>query len=90
MFATVREITIREAGGSDSDPVEPLDLSSSCTNRWHLIDAAKFLIRYRRLVGDPISFETTYARACCDRSRRRITSPWPTTKRWRTSTATAP
>ena len=61
MFSTVREITIREAGGSDSDPVEPLDLKASCTNRWHLIDAAKFLIRYRRLVGDPISFETTYA-----------------------------
>ena len=61
MFSTVREITIREADGSDSDPVEPLDLKASCTNRWHLIDAAKFLIRYRRLVGDPISFETTYA-----------------------------
>lgn len=61
VFATVREITIREASGSDSDPVEPLDLKDSCTNRWHLIDAAKFLIRYRRLVGDPISFETTYA-----------------------------
>ena len=61
MFSTVREITIREASGSDSDPVEPLDITASCTNRWHLIDAAKFLIRYRRLVGDPISFETTYA-----------------------------
>jgi hypothetical protein len=61
MFATVREITIREATASDSDPVEPLDMSDACTNRWHLIDAAKFLIRYRRLVGDPISFETTYA-----------------------------
>lgn len=61
MFSTVREITIREASASDSDPVEPLDMKDSCTNRWHLIDAAKFLIRYRRLVGDPISFETTYA-----------------------------
>lgn len=61
MFATVREITIREATASDSDPVEQLDISDSCTNRWHLIDAAKFLVRYRRLVGDPISFETTYA-----------------------------
>ncbi len=61
MFSTVREITIRESFGSDSDPVEPLDMKASCTNRWHLIDAAKFLIRYRRLVGDPISFETTYA-----------------------------
>jgi hypothetical protein len=61
MFSTVREITIREASASDSDPVEPLDMTASCTNRWHLIDAAKFLIRWRRLVGDPISFETTYA-----------------------------
>ncbi len=61
IFSTVREITIREASASDSDPVEALDMSDSCTNRWHLIDAAKFLIRYRRLVGDPISFETTYA-----------------------------
>jgi hypothetical protein len=61
VFSTVREITIREATASDSDPVEPLDLQLSCTNRWHLIDAAKYLIRWRRLVGDPISFETTYA-----------------------------
>ena len=61
VFATVREITIREASASDSDPVEPLDMKASCTNRWHLIDAAKYLIRWRRLVGDPISFETTYA-----------------------------
>ena len=61
MFSTVREITIREASGSDSDPVEVLDMRDSCTNRWHLIDAAKYLIRWRRLVGDPISFETTYA-----------------------------
>jgi hypothetical protein len=61
MFSTVREITIREASASDSDPVEPLDMKASCTNRWHLIDAAKYLIRWRRLVGDPISFETTYA-----------------------------
>jgi len=61
MFSTVREITIREASASDSDPVEPLDMTASCTNRWHLIDAAKFLIRWRRLVGDPISFETTYS-----------------------------
>jgi hypothetical protein len=36
-------------------------MKASCTNRWHLIDAAKHLIRWRRLVGDPISFETTYA-----------------------------
>lgn len=61
VFSTVREITIREASASDSDPVVPLDLRASCTNRWHLIDAAKYLIRWRRLVGDPISFETTYA-----------------------------
>ncbi len=61
VFSTVREITIREASASDSDPVEPLDMTASCTNRWHLIDAAKYLIRWRRLVGDPISFETTYA-----------------------------
>lgn len=61
VFSTVREITIREASASDSDPVVPLDMKASCTNRWHLIDAAKYLIRWRRLVGDPISFETTYA-----------------------------
>lgn len=61
VFSTVREITIREASASDSDPVEQLDMAKSCTNRWHLIDAAKYLIRWRRLVGDPISFETTYA-----------------------------
>jgi hypothetical protein len=61
VFSTVREITIREASASDSDPVVPLDMKASCTNSWHLIDAAKYLIRWRRLVGDPIRFETTYA-----------------------------
>ncbi len=61
VFSSVREITIREASASDSDPVESLDMKDSCTNRWHLIDAAKYLIRWRRLVGDPISFETTYS-----------------------------
>ena len=61
VFSTIREITIRESSASDSDPVEQLDMRVSCTNRWHLIDAAKYLIRWRRLVGDPISFETTYS-----------------------------
>ena len=51
----------REATTPDDAPLEELDLSLYCTNRWHAIDAAAYLIRSRRLVDHTISFDTTPA-----------------------------
>ena len=62
MFPTEREILVREAApyGSNTMPIEALDLSGFCTNENHAIDVAKFTLRLRRLRDHAISFETTY------------------------------
>jgi hypothetical protein len=60
VFPTERELLVREAGSSDTDPIEALDLSDYCTNRDHAIDAAKYLIRMRRIPTHTIKFQTTY------------------------------
>jgi hypothetical protein len=63
LFPVVRELLVREsdaAGGSDQDTVEQLDMSAYCTSRSHAIDAAKFLIRMRRIPTHTISFETMH------------------------------
>ena len=60
MFPVVREMLIREAGyGSDIER-ETLDMSDFCTNRQHAIDAAKFMIRMRRVPTHTIQFTTTH------------------------------
>ena len=63
LFPVVREVLVREsdsAGGSDADPIEQLDMSAYCTSRNHAIDAAKFLVRMRRIPTHTISFKTTH------------------------------
>ena len=62
MFPTEREVLVREAApyGSDTMPIEAIDLSGFCTNENHAIDVAKFTLRMRRLRDHAISFETTY------------------------------
>ena len=63
LFPVVREVLVREsasAGGSDTDPVEQLDMSAYCTSRAHAIDAAKFLIRMRRIPTHTITFNTMH------------------------------
>jgi len=51
---------VREASGSATDPVESIDLSDYVTSREHAIDAAKFIIRMRRIPTHAISFRTTH------------------------------
>ena len=62
MFPTEREVLVREAApyGSDTMPIEAVDLSGFCTNESHAIDVAKFTLRMRRLRDHAINFETTY------------------------------
>ena len=62
IFPTEREVLVREVApfGSDTDPVESLDLSDYVTNREQAIDAAKYIIRMRRIPTHVISFRTTH------------------------------
>ena len=60
IFPTEREVLVREAISSSTDPVESLDLSDYVTSRAHAIDAAKFIIRMRRIPTHAISFRTTH------------------------------
>jgi len=60
IFPTEREVLVREASGSATDPVESIDLSDYVTSREHAIDAAKFIIRMRRIPTHAISFRTTH------------------------------
>jgi hypothetical protein len=60
IFPIEREILIRETVGSDTDPIESIDLTDSCTNRKHAIDVAKYLIRFRRIPTHTIRFQTTF------------------------------
>ncbi len=60
IFPVERELRIREAGASDTDPTESLDVSDYCTNRNHAVDVAKYLIRMRRIPTHTIKFTTTY------------------------------
>ena len=60
LFAVTKEILVAEAGGSGIEPIELLDMTTYCTNRWHAIDAAKLLIRSRRYSTHVTKQETTY------------------------------
>ena len=60
LFAVTREILVAEAGGTGVEPIEVLDMTAYCTNRWHAIDAAKLLIRFRRYSTHVIKQVTTY------------------------------
>jgi len=62
VFPTELEVLVREASpfGADTDPIESLDLSDYVTSRQHAIDAAKFVVRMRRIPDHAIRFETTH------------------------------
>jgi hypothetical protein len=53
---------VREAAphGSDTLPIESVDLSNFCTNENHAIDVAKFQLRMRRFRDHSIKLRTTY------------------------------
>ena len=60
LFPVVREVLVREVSASATDPIEQIDMSSYCTSREHAIDAAKFIVRMRRIPQHVISFSTTH------------------------------
>lgn len=60
IFPTVREVLVREASASSDIERESLDVSDFATNRDHAIDAAKFIIRMRRIPTHTISFQTSF------------------------------
>ncbi len=71
LFPVEREVVVREASpfGSDSDPLESLDLSDYVTNEQHVIDVCKFRIRSKRLRDHVVKFTITYdslAGVCAD------------------------
>lgn len=59
LFARERSAVVREASTSETAPFEQLDLSAWCTNYRQAIDAACFVIRFRRLSDHRIKFQTT-------------------------------
>jgi len=58
-FSTVREVLIKEASYTPLDTVS-LDMTDYCTQRNHAIDAAKFIIRMRRLTDHVVRFKVTH------------------------------
>ena len=60
LFPVVREVLVREINGSETDPIEQLDMSGYCTSRTHAVDAAKFLVRMRRIPTHVIEFQTMH------------------------------
>jgi hypothetical protein len=62
LFPVEREVVVREASplGSDSDPIESIDLGDYVTNEDHVIDVCKFKIRAKRLRDHVIKFTITY------------------------------
>lgn len=60
LFPVVRELIVREAFESEGILLESIDMSDYCTNKAHAIDAAKYVIRMRRVPTHTISFETTH------------------------------
>ena len=59
-FPVTREVLVREKGYGGNPQTEQLDMSAFCTNRQHAIDAAKYMIRTRRLTDHIIKFKTTH------------------------------
>lgn len=58
-FPVVREALVSESGYAPLDTVS-LDMSDYCTQRDHAIDAAKFIIRMRRIADHTVTFKVTH------------------------------
>ena len=58
-FSVVREALVSESGYTPLSTVS-LDMTDYCTRRNHAIDAAKFLIRMRRIADHVARFQTTH------------------------------
>ena len=58
LFPVIREVTVREAGTSETAPIETIDMSEFCTSERHAIDVAKFKCRLKRLSTHQVNFAT--------------------------------
>lgn len=58
-FALVREVLVKEVGYTPLETVS-LDMTDYCTQRNHAIDAAKFIIRMRRITDHLVKFKITH------------------------------
>ena len=58
VFPVEREIFVRETSASENDIIEPVNIAEYCTNRYHAIDCACYIIRMRSLITHTISFST--------------------------------
>lgn len=67
VFAVVRSVLVKESAAAYEPFVtETLDMTDYCATREHAIDAAKFLIRMRRVPDHTITFKTTYEAVLSD------------------------
>jgi hypothetical protein len=60
LFPVVRELLVSEAGTPEDATTQNVDVSDFCTNPAHAVDAAKFIIRMRRIPTHTIRFTTTH------------------------------
>lgn len=58
-FPVEKSVMVREASGSELDPIETFDLSGHVTNFEHVVDYLCYVIRVRRLIDHTVSFKTT-------------------------------
>lgn len=58
-FSVVREVLVSESGYTPLDTVS-LDMTDYCTQRNHAIDAAKFILRMRRIADHIVTFKVTH------------------------------
>lgn len=69
LFPVIREVTVREAGTSETAPIESIDISDFATSELHAIDLAKYLCRASRLITHIVRFQTTPTAASLDIGR---------------------
>lgn len=60
LFPTVREVLVKEPENEDKDKLESVDVSNYCTNKNHAIDAAKYMMRKRRISTHIVRFTITH------------------------------
>lgn len=58
LFPVIREVTVREAGTSETAPIESIDMSDFCTSERHAIDVAKLKCRLKRLSTHQVDLST--------------------------------
>lgn len=66
LFPVIRELTVREAGVSETAPLVQIDLSEFCTSELHALDVGKMRCREQRLVTHDVNLECLPDRAAVE------------------------